>query len=377
MNEYVSLQKIVTLFEQYQQSQQGIGLNGFGYGNIVDFGLDLTGGTQTSYPFMFVTPINVSYDENITTYTISIIFADRINDDKFNLVDVQSDMSIQAKRFISWIKRGMNQNPNLYDNMEINLPVTGIPFMERFNDYVGGIAIDAEVIVFEDINACDYYDFSVSPTPTPTPTVTPSPTATPTATPTITPTPSETSGICSLYQLGAGSSGSNFTWVNCDGTPGSIYLSGNSSTEVCGKFGTFSYDGGGLVISVGLCPTLTPTPSITPTTTPTVTPTPTSSALPVSPTATPTKTPTPTPTPTPAACKTYKVTYGPQKVGGTEPSFTYTDCSTGLGTTIVVDRFNVGAVYNVCVKRVNNNYAISTGACNCDANFTFEQLGNC
>ena len=168
MNEYVSLQKITTLFEQYQQSQSGIGLNGFGYGNIVDFGLDLTGGTQTLYPFMFVTPINVSYDENITTYTISIIFADRINDDKFNLVDVQSDMSIQAKRFISWIKRGMNQTPNLYDNMEINLPVTGIPFLERFNDYLGGISIDAEVVVFEDINACDYYDFGVSPTPTPT-----------------------------------------------------------------------------------------------------------------------------------------------------------------------------------------------------------------
>jgi hypothetical protein len=231
---------------------------------------------------MFITPINVSYDENITTYTISIIFADRINDDKFNLVDVQSDMSIQSKRFISWIKRGMNQNPNLYDNMEINLPVTGIPFMERFNDYVGGIAIDAEVVVFEDINACDYY---IPPTPsvTPTSTITPTPTTTSTVTPTKTPTP-------------------------------------------------------------------TPTPS---------------------------SSPPPPPTPTPAACKTYKVTYGPQKVGGTEPSFTYTDCATGLGTTIFVGRFNVGAVYNVCVKRVNNNYSISTGVCNCDANFTFEQLGNC
>jgi hypothetical protein len=362
MNEYVSLQKIVTLFEQYQQSQQGIGLNGFGYGNIVDFGLDLTGGTQTSYPFMFVTPINVSYDENITTYTISIIFADRINDDKFNLVDVQSDMSIQAKRFISWIKRGMNQNPNLYDNMEINLPVTGIPFMERFNDYVGGIAIDAEVIVFEDINACDYYDFSVSPTPTPTPTVTPSPTATPTATPTITPTPSETSGICSLYQLGAGGSGSNFTWVNCDGTPGSIYLSGNSSTEVCGKFGTFSYDGGGLVISVGLCPTLTPTPSITPTTTPTVTPT--SSALPVSPTATPTRTPTKTPTPTPT-CACYEYRLSNNNPSGTGTYF-YPTCPNGTIGSVTV---SAGQQQFVC--------AISTPTYSSGSLLSVTKIGNC
>jgi hypothetical protein len=172
MNEYVSLQKIITLFEEYQQSQTNVGLNGFGYGNIVDFGLNITGGTQTLYPFMFVTPQNVSYNENITTYTMSIIFADRINDDKFNLVDVQSDMSIQAKRFISWIRRGFDQIPNLYDNMEINLPVTGLPFLERFNDYVGGIAIDVDIIVFEDINACNYYDFNVSPSPSPTPTPT-------------------------------------------------------------------------------------------------------------------------------------------------------------------------------------------------------------
>jgi hypothetical protein len=202
MNEYVSLQKLITLFQQYQQSQFGIGLNGFGYGNIIDFGLDTTGGTQTLYPFMFLTPINVSYDENITTYTISIMFADRINDDKFNLVDVQSDMSIQAKRFISWIKRGMNQTPNLYDNMEINLPVTGIPFLERFNDYVGGIAIDAEVVVFEDINACDYYvppTPSVTPSQTPTITPTPTPTVTPSSSPPPPPTP--TPAACKTYRV--------------------------------------------------------------------------------------------------------------------------------------------------------------------------------
>jgi hypothetical protein len=279
----------------------------------------------------------------------------------------------------------MNQNPNLYDNMEINLPVTGIPFMERFNDYVGGISIDAEVVVFEDINACDYYDFSVSPSPTPTPTNTP--TSSPidvTPTPTITPTPNS-------YSINFASSGATFDDLCSNPQPiPTLYspqpfftneqelyydsaltqfIDWNTTTIFLSTGGTQLYFYGFATFGLGTygfsCPSSTPTP------------TPTSSALPVSPTATPTKTPTPTPTLTPAACKTYKVTYGPQKVGGSEPSFTYTDCSTGLGTTIVVDRFDVGAVYNVCVKRVNNNYAISTGACNCDANFTFEQLGNC
>jgi hypothetical protein len=65
--------------------------------------------------------------------------------------------------------------------MDCNLPITAIPFLERFDDYVGGIAVDIEIIVFEDINACDYYELNPSPTPsvTPTNTVTPTPTQTP------------------------------------------------------------------------------------------------------------------------------------------------------------------------------------------------------
>lgn len=158
MNQNVTLYRIIKLFEEYQKSQQNIGLNGFGYGNLIDFGQNLTGGTQTNYPFMFVTPQLINYNENITTYTMSIIFADRLNDDKANIVDVQSDMSIQAKRLMGWIRRGINNTPELFDNMDIVTPVAGIPFLERFNDYVGGIAIDAEIIVQESIDSCNYYE---------------------------------------------------------------------------------------------------------------------------------------------------------------------------------------------------------------------------
>lgn len=156
MEEYISYHKIIQLLEDYQVSQEGIGLNSFGHGNLVNFGMTDSGMTPT-YPFMFVTPQNVSYDQNITTWTLQILFADRMNDDMSNEVDVISDMSIQAKRFISFIKRGFNQSPDLYSKLDCNLAVTGLPFLERFNDYVGGIAIDIDLVVFEDINACDYY----------------------------------------------------------------------------------------------------------------------------------------------------------------------------------------------------------------------------
>ena len=168
MEEYISYHKIIQLFENYQISQKGIGLNSFGHGNIVDFGMTNSGVTPT-YPFMFVTPQQISYNENTTNWTIQVIFADRIHDDMSNEIDVISDMSIQAKRFISYIRRGFDQDPPLYDFMDCTLPVGSNPFMERFNDYVGGVSLNLEITVFEDINACDYYDFTISPSPTPTP----------------------------------------------------------------------------------------------------------------------------------------------------------------------------------------------------------------
>lgn len=88
---------------------------------------------------------------------MSLIFADRINDDLSNEVDVISDMDIQARRFMSFIKRGMNQTPDLYNKMDIVLPTNAVPFQERFNDFVGGVALDCNFVVFTDINACDYY----------------------------------------------------------------------------------------------------------------------------------------------------------------------------------------------------------------------------
>jgi hypothetical protein len=255
MEEYVSFHKIIQNLEYYQQSQVGIGLNTFGYGNLYEFSMNNSGITST-YPLMFVTPQNVSYDQNTTTYTLQVIFADRINDDMSNQIDVVSDMSIQLKRFISFIKRGMNQNPDLYGKMDCNIPSTGLPFLERFNDYVGGVSLDIEITIFEYIDACDYYE----PVPSPTPSNTPEPTPTNTITPTQTVTPTETV------------------------TPTPSITPTETVTPT---------------VTVSPTSTITPTVTETPTETPTVTPTntPTSTQT-VTPTNTPTETPTTTPTPT-------------------------------------------------------------------------------
>lgn len=209
-NFYITYHKVLDYIESFQE--QSPIMNSFGYGNLVDFGRTVSGDTQNAaveYPFLFAVPINISYNENTTEYQMSLIFADILNTDLMNEKEVISDMSLQARRFISYIKRGIRTFPELYENFDLELPIQAIPFMERFGDHVAGVAIDINLIVFEDINACDYY---IEPTPTPTatttatptPTITPTNTTTPTITPTNTTTPTSTQTLFSaLVYVGA------------------------------------------------------------------------------------------------------------------------------------------------------------------------------
>lgn len=183
MEHDITFHKIIQLFEEYQQKNPQ--LNSFGFGNLVDFGKSFSGTSQTpQYPYMFVVPQSIQYDENTTQYSLTILFTDILNTDVRNEMECVSDMSLAARRFISYVKRGMEQDPPLYNYMDIVMSVQALPFMERFSDHVAGVALSAQIVVFEDINACDFY-----PSPTPTPSNTPTNTPTPSTTPTPTPTP--------------------------------------------------------------------------------------------------------------------------------------------------------------------------------------------
>lgn len=149
MEQYITYHKFLKLLQSYQLSTPR--LNTFGYGNVVDFGSNVSG-TTAVYPIMFVVPQAFIYDENTTTYQASIIFADRLNETLDNEVDAISDMSLAARELISVIKRGFLQN-----YMDLALPANAQPFKERFNDNVAGVALDLQAIVYEDINACPQY----------------------------------------------------------------------------------------------------------------------------------------------------------------------------------------------------------------------------
>lgn len=176
MEEYVSLARIIKLFENYVSSDPR--LHSFGFGDVIEFGFNLVD-EYGNYAFMFVTPINSVFELNLTRYQFSIIFADRLNDDRSNRIQVISDMNLVARRFVSQIY--INQG-NLFDYMNIILPTESIPFMERFNFEVAGVVLNLQIEVFEDMNACDLYPTPTqTSTPTSTPSVTPTPTFSPTA----------------------------------------------------------------------------------------------------------------------------------------------------------------------------------------------------
>jgi hypothetical protein len=159
----------------------------------------------------------------------------------------------------------MNQTPDLYNKMDMVLPTNAVPFQERFNDFVGGVALDCSFVVFTDINACDYYEPEPTPSVTSSPTVTPTNTTTPTltptntTTPTLTPTPTDPR-TCRTYEITiTGGSGSLYTYVDCnDG------LTKNLSIPVfpyppfnwCAKQNTITYVSGAVVVitDIGTCP---------------------------------------------------------------------------------------------------------------------------
>ena len=167
MEEYISLSRLISLFEGYIATDPR--LQSFGFGDLSEFGFNMDF-EYGNYAFMFVTPINSVFEVNLTRYQFSIIFADRLNDDRSNQVQVVSDMNLVARRFVSQI---YINSGNLFDYMNIVLPTETIPFLDRFNFEVAGVVLNMSIEVFEDMNACDFF-----PTPTMTPTTTPTPTPT-------------------------------------------------------------------------------------------------------------------------------------------------------------------------------------------------------
>lgn len=145
-NEMTFKRTVDELFDFANAHQQ---LNGWGFGNLVDYG-QMEDETTTLYPFLFITPQNIEYGKTYTTYQFTITIGDQVRDDEENRVACISNMQMIGKDLLSYIQQG-----NLIDYFDFDFPVQATPFVERFNDIIGGVSLDLSLRVVDSLNLCE------------------------------------------------------------------------------------------------------------------------------------------------------------------------------------------------------------------------------
>lgn len=311
-------------------------LNSFGFGAVGDFQyLNQSRDKEENptfnppiYPLLYVVPNDVRQKFNFMEYSFDIIVADVIERDLLNQTDVLSDTNQIMDDIISQFRLSVTQSlGNFNAEYYLDNPIVCTPFMEQYDDMLGGWTATLNIQVMTPLNRCDaaFFDTFVTPTPTVTPTNTPTPSITPTNTSTPTNTPSETP-TNTPTQTGTPQPTSTPTSTQ---TPTVTQTSTNTPTP-----------------SVTTSMTPTQTPSETPTNTPTVTQTPTNTQTPTqsgtpavtsTPTNTPTSSETPTPTPSVTQTNTPTITQ--------TPTNTPANCVWNLTTSLWENNTNL---WNVC-----------------------------
>lgn len=304
-------------------------LNSFGFGSVGDFQYlnqsrdkeENTTFNPPIYPLMYVVPNDVVQKFNYMEYSFDVIVADVIERDLANQTDVLSDTNQIMDDIISQFRLSVtNALGNFNAEYYLDNPIVCTPFIETYDDLLGGWTATLNIQVMTPLNRCDAA--FVNTFVTPTPTMTPTNTATPTNTPSHTPTNTQTPTVTSTNTPTVTNTPTNTQTQTVTNTPTNTSTPTNTPTP-----------------SVTATMTPTQTPSETPTNTPTVTQTPTTTTtLTASVTSTPTPTQTPTVTQTPTQTGTPDVTSTPTNTPtGSEtptptPSVTQTQTPTNTNT---------------------------------------------
>ena len=148
------------------------------------------------YPYFYVVPNDVIQKFGFMEYKFTFIVSDIIQRSLENQVDVLSDTLQIMDDIIGQFRLSVTESLGNFNQLYyLDTPITCVPFLEKYDDLLGGWVAEVSIQVEVDLNRCDApFNSFVSPTPTATPTLTPglSPTPTPSITPTNTQTPSVT-----------------------------------------------------------------------------------------------------------------------------------------------------------------------------------------
>lgn len=148
------------------------------------------------YPYFFVIPNTVMQKFGFMEYKFTFIVSDIIQRDLANQVDVLSDTLQIMDDILGQFRLSVTQSLGNFNELYyLDTPITCTPFLEKYDDLLGGWIADVTIQVETPLDRCDAA-FNPFVTPTPTPSNTSSPTPTPSQTPTfnpITPSPTPTS----------------------------------------------------------------------------------------------------------------------------------------------------------------------------------------
>lgn len=270
-------------------------LNSFGFGSVEDFTYwtesrdkqENTTFNAPIYPLLYVVPGEVTQNFGDMVYSFTVIVADIIERDLANQIDVLSDTNQIMDDVIGQFRLSVtNSLGNFNNEYYLDTPISCVPFLEKYDDLLGGWTAEFKIQVMTPLNRCDAaFDSFSTPTPTATPTNTPTASVTPTvtSTPTNTPTNTQTQTPTNTETpTNTPSETPTMTPTNTEtSTPTPTQTPTNTQTSTPTQTQTPTQTGSGT-------PTPTPTNTGTPTNTPTNTGTPTN---------TPTTTSSPTPTP--------------------------------------------------------------------------------
>jgi hypothetical protein len=255
------------MLSEYHKQIQSFGfgkLDEFTYWNEMRLKEDNNHYNSPYYPYLFVMPGEVTNKFGFMEYKFKLIVADIIQRDLANQVDVLSDTNQIMDDIVGQFRLSVTQSLGNFNELYyLDDTVICVPFLEKYDDLLGGWTADLTIQVMSPLDRCDAaFNSWLTPTPTVTPTITPTASATPTntPTPTTTTTPTQTNTQTS------------------SGTPTPTPTNTTTQTQ-----------------------TPSETPTNTPSETPTNTPTNTNTGTPTN-TPTNTQTQTQTPTNTPASC---------------------------------------------------------------------------
>lgn len=119
----------------------------FGEGDIYDY---VDNGGEIEYPVLWVVVKPSQYRNTTMNYTLAIVFADLLAEDKSNRLQVQSDQLLVALDVVAKLKNDMSYSFNVNQNIAVEF------FQERFDDFTAGVTINVEIIDPEPLDLCQF-----------------------------------------------------------------------------------------------------------------------------------------------------------------------------------------------------------------------------